>query len=132
MLISVPAIGCRHPVEPVPEMVFVPVVADRAQVVVGALGTLPPDPEDRLLTTRVAHRTVVFHTGGGYDQVDVLGMLATKLCQCFDGQQMVFNLHLYRNFDATKVLRERARPKNWEFFSKEESGPSKSQHRSIF
>ena len=90
MLISIPAIGCRHPVEPVPEMVFVPVVADRAQVVVGALGTLPPDSEDRLLTTRVAHRTVVFHTGGGYDQVDVLGMLATILCQCFDGQQMVF------------------------------------------
>ena len=60
-------------------MVFVPVVADRAQVVVGALGTLPPDSEDRLLSTRVAHRTVVFHTGGGYDQVHVLGMLYTKL-----------------------------------------------------
>lgn len=35
-------------------------VARRAEVIVGALGALPADPDDGLLTAGVAHGAVVF------------------------------------------------------------------------
>ena len=48
-----------------PQVVLVAVVAEGAQVVVVALGALPPDAEDGLLPARVAHGPVMLDARGG-------------------------------------------------------------------
>lgn len=54
------AAGRGDTTETVAEIVLVAVVADSAQIVVTTLGAFPSDTEDRLLSTRVAHRTFMF------------------------------------------------------------------------
>lgn len=43
-------------------VVFVTVVADRTQVIVATLCTLPPDAKDGLLSAGVTHSPLVLHT----------------------------------------------------------------------
>jgi hypothetical protein len=48
-------------IEPVPQVVFITMVAVGAEVEIIALGTFEPDTENWLLPTGVTHRAVVFH-----------------------------------------------------------------------
>ena len=50
---------CGNPVEPVSEVMLVPMVTSCAKVIVGALGTLPADPNDGLLAAGVTHGAIM-------------------------------------------------------------------------
>ena len=49
-----------YSIEPVPQVVFITMVAVGAKVKIIALGTFEPDTENWLLPTGVTHRAVVF------------------------------------------------------------------------
>ena len=57
--------GRGDPVEPVAQVVFIPMVTHRAEVIVGAIRTLPADAEYRLLAARVADGALVLRTCRG-------------------------------------------------------------------
>lgn len=50
--------------ESMPQMVFIPVIASAAEVVVGTFATLPTNPKDGLLSASVTHGAVVFDSRG--------------------------------------------------------------------
>lgn len=50
------------PVEAMSQVVLVSMVTGGAEVIVVAFSTLPADPDDRLLTTGVAHGAVMLDT----------------------------------------------------------------------
>lgn len=63
---SIPLAANRvYPVEPMSQMVLVAVITDGAEVIVGALGTLPPYAENGLLPASVTHCPVVPGSGRG-------------------------------------------------------------------
>lgn len=50
------------PVESVSQVMLVSMVTGCAEVIIGALGTFPANPNDWLLTTGVTHGSVMFDT----------------------------------------------------------------------